>query len=133
MLEQVGQQELNALGVSTCSDLIQQRGLLSALFSEVAVDCFMEAGLGLGRTQHHERLRDGEVGRKGMSVERTFAVIHTTQDLEAKVDKSLLPRCQPCQLCWRSADSQPSVNCSAVSWQPSCRRSWKVRTSVERL
>jgi hypothetical protein len=42
-------------------------------------------GLGLGRTQHGGAVPDGAVGRKGMSVERTFTAISAWPDLEAKV------------------------------------------------
>jgi hypothetical protein len=66
---------LKALGITTCSGLIEKRGLLSALYSEVAVEAFLAAGLGLGRTLHHEALQEGEVARKGKSVERTFTPI----------------------------------------------------------
>ena len=82
---QVAEQELRSLGVMHCSDLIMQRGLLTALHSEIAIDSFLEAGLGLGRTRHPEALKEGQVGRKGISVERTFSPISHQQDLEAKV------------------------------------------------
>lgn len=82
---QVGEQELKALGITKCAGLVQHRGLLSALYSEVAVEAFLAAGLGLGRTQHHGALQEGEVGRKGKSVERTFAPIGDQAELEAKV------------------------------------------------
>ena len=82
---QVAEQELRSLGVVQCSDLLKQRGLLAALHSEVAIDSFLEAGLGLGRTRHPEALKEGQVGRKGISVERTFTPISLQQDLEAKV------------------------------------------------
>ena len=44
----------------------------------------MQVGLGLSSTRHGERA-EGEVGRKGMSVERTFAAISEPADLHAKV------------------------------------------------
>lgn len=47
----------------------------------------VQAGLGIGATQHSE-LAEGEVGRKGMSCERTFATISETADLYAKVCQS---------------------------------------------
>lgn len=53
--------------------------------TQVAVDYFMRVGLGLGQTAHGEGTPEGEVGRKGISCERTFAAISTTADLEAKV------------------------------------------------
>ena len=84
-LFQVGEQELKALNVTTCADLIAKADLLSALYSDTALDSFLTAGLGLGRTRHHEPLRDGEVGRKGKGVERTFTPISATHELEAKV------------------------------------------------
>ena len=146
---QVQEQVLKSFGIETCSDLVAQRGLLSALFSKVplnhvmsagqnsrclmcmpqcesvvtaaascsqaqireqrssfqdgllgslfvpcvdlvsvpqaAVDYFMHAGLGLGQTQHRAAVPEGEVGRKGISCERTFAAISAPADLEAKV------------------------------------------------
>lgn len=42
-------------------------------------------GLGVGRTQHCAPVEDGAVGRKGISVERTFAALSTPGELEAKV------------------------------------------------
>ena len=80
----VTEQELKALNVIKCSHLVEKADLLSALFSEIALDSFISAGLGLGRTQHSEPLRDGEVGRKGKGVERTFTPISATHELEAK-------------------------------------------------
>lgn len=71
--------------MEVCGDLIANRGLIGALFSPVAVDSFLSAGLGLGRTVHGERPQEGEVSRKGISCERTFAAISSTADLEAKV------------------------------------------------
>jgi hypothetical protein len=41
--------------------------------------------LGLGETQHAQRPAAHEPGRKGISVERTFAAISSRQDLEATV------------------------------------------------
>ena len=71
--------------MEVCGDLISNRGLIAALFSPVATDSFLSAGLGLGRTVHGEAAREGEVGRKGISCERTFAAINSPADLEAKV------------------------------------------------
>ncbi len=45
-------------------DLIAKRGLLWALFSNITCSFFLETGLGLGATQHTERVKEGEVGRK---------------------------------------------------------------------
>ncbi len=44
-----------------------------------------QVGLGVGRTQHSAPVEDGAVGRKGISVERTFAALSSPADLEAKV------------------------------------------------
>lgn len=55
------------------------------IHTQVAVDYFMRVGLGLGQTAHGEGTPEGEVGRKGISCERTFAAISATADLEAKV------------------------------------------------
>lgn len=37
----MAEQTLAALGVTTCADLIEQRGLLGALYSSVSTDYFM--------------------------------------------------------------------------------------------
>jgi hypothetical protein len=38
----VSEAVLKALGIATCGDLIAQRGLLGALFSDISTDFFME-------------------------------------------------------------------------------------------
>ena len=86
---QVCEQTLKALGMEACGDLIANRGLVAALFSPIATDSFLSAGLGLGRTVHGEAAKEGEVSRKGISCERTFAAISSTADLEAKVNASI--------------------------------------------
>ena len=43
-----------------------------ALFTPLSVDWLSRVALGLGETQHSEAPREGEVGRKGISHERTF-------------------------------------------------------------
>lgn len=63
----VTEKMLKALGIVTCSELYQQRALISLLFSETSWRNFLEISLGLGST-HLER--EGE--RKSMSTERTF-------------------------------------------------------------
>ncbi|XP_078531358.1 DNA polymerase kappa isoform X2 [Lissotriton helveticus] len=63
----VTEKMLKALGITTCTDLYQQRALLALLFSETSWHNFLDISLGLGST-HIER--DGE--RKSMSTERTF-------------------------------------------------------------
>ncbi|XP_068781615.1 DNA polymerase kappa-like isoform X1 [Struthio camelus] len=71
----VTEKMLKALGIVTCSELYQQRALLSLLFSEASWHNFLEISLGLGST-HLEK--DGE--RKSMSTERTFSEINTAED-----------------------------------------------------
>ncbi|NXH84112.1 POLK polymerase, partial [Edolisoma coerulescens] len=71
----VTEKMLKALGIVTCSELYQQRALLSLLFSEVSWRNFLDISLGLGST-HLEK--DGE--RKSMSTERTFNEINTAED-----------------------------------------------------
>uniref|UniRef100_A0A3Q3N461 DNA polymerase kappa n=1 Tax=Labrus bergylta TaxID=56723 RepID=A0A3Q3N461_9LABR len=70
----VSEKMLSALGVSSCSDLSQQMGLLSLMFSETAWHHFMQVSLGLGSTyipRHEER--------KSMSTERTFKELNTAE------------------------------------------------------
>ncbi|KAM6230407.1 DNA polymerase kappa isoform 1-T4 [Porphyrio hochstetteri] len=71
----VTEKMLKALGIVTCSELYQQRALLSLLFSEASWRNFLAISLGLGST-HLEK--DGE--RKSMSTERTFSEISTAED-----------------------------------------------------
>ncbi|NXY16079.1 POLK polymerase, partial [Atrichornis clamosus] len=71
----VTEKMLKALGIVTCSELYQQRALLSVLFSEISWRNFLDISLGLGST-HLEK--DGE--RKSMSTERTFSEINTAED-----------------------------------------------------
>ncbi|NXU74507.1 POLK polymerase, partial [Oreotrochilus melanogaster] len=71
----VTEKMLRALGIVTCSELYQQRALLSLLFSEASWRHFLDISLGLGST-HLEK--DGE--RKSMSTERTFSEINTADD-----------------------------------------------------
>ncbi|CAI9624469.1 unnamed protein product [Staurois parvus] len=71
----VTEKMLQALGVTTCTDLYQQRALLSLLFSEISWHNFLHISLGLGST-HIEK--DGE--RKSMSIERTFSEINSAEE-----------------------------------------------------
>uniref|UniRef100_A0A6I8SDH9 DNA polymerase kappa n=1 Tax=Xenopus tropicalis TaxID=8364 RepID=A0A6I8SDH9_XENTR len=71
----VTEKMLKALGIITCTDLYQQRALLSLLFSETSWQNFVHISLGLGST-HVER--DGE--RKSMSTERTFSEISSSEE-----------------------------------------------------
>ncbi|XP_076995544.1 DNA polymerase kappa isoform X3 [Tamandua tetradactyla] len=71
----VTEKMLKALGIITCTELYQQRALLSLLFSETSWHHFLHISLGLGSTH---LARDGE--RKSMSVERTFSEISKSED-----------------------------------------------------
>ena len=95
------EQTLKALGMEVCGDLVANRGLIAALFSPIATDSFLSAGLGLGRTVHGEAPKEGEVSRKGISCERTFAAISSAADLEAKVCMHVYSCVVHCQsICW---------------------------------
>ncbi|XP_048477184.1 DNA polymerase kappa [Rhincodon typus] len=63
----VTEKMLNALGITTCTQLYQQGALLSILFPESSSNHFLQISLGLSEN-HLER--DGD--RKSMSTERTF-------------------------------------------------------------
>ncbi|XP_027970391.1 DNA polymerase kappa [Eumetopias jubatus] len=71
----VTEKMLKALGITTCTELYQQRTLLSLLFSETSWHHFLHISLGLGSTH---LARDGE--RKSMSVERTFSEISKAEE-----------------------------------------------------
>ncbi|XP_033376201.1 DNA polymerase kappa isoform X2 [Parus major] len=60
----VTEKMLKALGIVTCSELYQQRALLSLLFSEVSWRNFLDISLGLGSTH----------------LEKTFSEINTAED-----------------------------------------------------
>uniref|UniRef100_A0A383WPR7 DNA polymerase kappa n=1 Tax=Tetradesmus obliquus TaxID=3088 RepID=A0A383WPR7_TETOB len=85
----VSEQTLNALGITSCGHLLQQRALISALFSSISSHFFLSAGLGLGATQHGSSRGDeggagagGGVSRKGISCERTFANMSSPAEME---------------------------------------------------
>jgi DNA polymerase kappa len=84
----VTEQTLQALGVSTCSDLIKQAALLTALLSDISSSSLIHAGLGLGATEHSSRgggAGSSEPGRKGISCERTFSAMSSTAEMEQMV------------------------------------------------
>lgn len=84
----VTEQTLQALGVSSCSDLIRQAALLIALLSDISSSSLIQAGLGLGATEHHAKAGgegSSEPGRKGISCERTFAAMSSAAEMEAMV------------------------------------------------
>lgn len=82
------EQVLQALGVSTCSDLLRHAALITALMSEVSSSSLITAGLGLGATEHSSRgggPGSSEPGRKGISCERTFGAMSSAADMEQMV------------------------------------------------
>ncbi|NXE39913.1 POLK polymerase, partial [Ptilorrhoa leucosticta] len=70
----VTEKMLKALGIVTCSELYQQRALLSLLFSEVSWRNFLDISLGLGST-HLEKYAMGSY-----FCLRTFNEINTAED-----------------------------------------------------
>ncbi|NXA63607.1 POLK polymerase, partial [Mohoua ochrocephala] len=70
----VTEKMLKALGIVTCSELYQQRALLSLLFSEVSWRNFLDISLGLGST-HLEKYAMGSY-----FCLRTFNEINTPED-----------------------------------------------------
>ncbi|XP_024531805.1 DNA polymerase kappa [Selaginella moellendorffii] len=58
----------DVLSINMCSDLIENRYLISALFSTISTDFFLSVGLGIGASEapHEEQ-------RKSISNERTFS------------------------------------------------------------
>lgn len=81
------EQTLQALGVNTCSDLIKHAALLTALLSEISSSSLIQAGLGLGSTEHSSRggADSSEPGRKGISCERTFSAMSAAAEMEQMV------------------------------------------------
>lgn len=100
----VSEQTLRAFGVESCSDLISKRGLISALFSQSSSEFFLEIGLGIGRTMRHEPIAPGEIGRKGMSCERTFRPTNDKTELLHKVEmhSRAFNFCRWCLSSWSS-------------------------------
>ncbi|XP_045156541.2 DNA polymerase kappa-like [Mercenaria mercenaria] len=78
----VSEAMLNAVGVYTCTDLYEKRGLLYHLYSQISFNYFMRICLGIGSTTVE---RDSE--RKSMSTERTFSEISRPADLYQKCEE----------------------------------------------
>ncbi|NWT04861.1 POLK polymerase, partial [Mionectes macconnelli] len=72
----VTEKMLKALGIVTCSELYQQRALLSLLFSEVSWRNFLDISLGLGST-HLEKFY---TEKRSCLCLRTFSEINTIED-----------------------------------------------------
>lgn len=65
----VMEQQLSAIGVNICSDLMKKRGLLKLLFSDINYNNFLSIALGLGHTTLSTWT---EKDRKSISTETTF-------------------------------------------------------------
>lgn len=74
----VTEQLLQAVGVQNCQDILEKKGLISLLFSELSVQSFFRIGLGLGCTSVSE-MSNRE--RKSMSTETTFRDTHDPNKL----------------------------------------------------
>ncbi|KAL5706788.1 DNA-directed DNA polymerase [Ranunculus cassubicifolius] len=70
----------DALGISTCEEILQKSAYLCALFSHSSIDFFLSVGLGLGQTDTPE-VRS----RKGISCERTFSATDNEAFLYNKI------------------------------------------------
>lgn len=75
----VTEQQLNALGVTTCGGLWEHRAILGLLFSEITFETFLKISLGLGRIN-----LSCDDPRKSMSTERTFKDMWRIDDLKRK-------------------------------------------------
>eukprot|EP00753_Platysulcus_tardus_P008415 PLAT1597.1.p1 GENE.PLAT1597.1~~PLAT1597.1.p1 ORF type:complete len:570 (-),score=258.03 PLAT1597.1:60-1769(-) len=81
----VAEKTLAGLGIRRCSQLLQARASLRALFSRKAFLFFMECALGLGRCTHHEAT--GGIARKSISQERTFRALRSRKALLTKCEE----------------------------------------------
>ncbi|NXJ84197.1 POLK polymerase, partial [Trogon melanurus] len=72
----VTEKMLKALGIVTCSELYQQRALLSLLFSEASWRHFLDISLGLGSTHLEKILTE----KRSCLYLRTFSEINTAED-----------------------------------------------------
>lgn len=80
---------LNALGIHTCSQILEQRALVAALLSPISCRFLLSVGLGLGATEHSSKAHDSsEPRRKGISCERTFSAMSTAAAMEQMVSGS---------------------------------------------
>ena len=78
----VFERELDAVGIRTCGDIYEHRGVVSKLFGEKAFHFLIQCYLGLGRTsvapmEEHER--------KSVGSERTFGEIQGAAALRGKL------------------------------------------------
>jgi DNA polymerase kappa len=83
---QVTEQMLAAFDVHTCAELLMRRAEIAHVFSPITMDFFLHVALGLGGTCTPDKAGEEE-NRKGISCERTFAVISRKEDLHQKVSE----------------------------------------------
>ena len=84
----VQERVLAAFGMTTCGEIFERRSTLAALFSETAFEFLLAASMGVGTETRPERARrpdPGEVKRKSLSQERTFAPTADRRVLERQV------------------------------------------------
>ena len=84
----VQERVLAAFGMTTCGEIFERRSTLAALFSETAFEFLLAASMGVGTETRPERARrpdPGEVARKSLSQERTFAPTADRRVLERQV------------------------------------------------
>lgn len=78
----VFERELDAIGVKTCGDIYDHRGILARLFGEKAFQFLMQTYLGLGRTNVQP---SEEYERKSVGTESTFHDMRGSDSLRAKL------------------------------------------------
>ncbi|KAF1476295.1 DNA polymerase kappa, partial [Pygoscelis antarcticus] len=76
----VTEKMLKALGIVTCSELYQQRALLSLLFSEASWRNFLDISLGLGSTHLEKYVLAFILKKRSYLYLRTFSEINTAED-----------------------------------------------------
>ena len=82
----VQERVLAAFGMTTCGDVFKRRAVVAALFSKTAFEFLLAASMGVGTETRPERaLLPGEVGRKSLGQERTFAPTADRRVLERKI------------------------------------------------
>lgn len=74
----VSEKILNELGISTCSQIIQERVKLFAVFSQSSFEFFLSSALGIGSIHHPVEVED----QKSISISRTFRAMDDIQALE---------------------------------------------------
>ncbi|KAL1956087.1 hypothetical protein VTO42DRAFT_7682 [Malbranchea cinnamomea] len=78
----VFERELEAVGIKTCGDIYQYRGILSQLFGQKAFQFLMRCYLGLGRTRIEP---PDESQRKSVGTESTFQELEGLPKLQGKL------------------------------------------------